>query len=132
MLRLAEPSLPNQGRTGEEVRLVLGGVDRLGRLLRSRGDLMGVQIVEIQLIDQRLLDFLMQQQEPVGVDLAALVLRATSVRRILDQQQIVLSGDLAQAALAVDIVAVLGAVAVLGGFVHGVGHLRPFHFPQLV
>src|SRR5436190_22222824 len=49
-----------------------GGAHR--RLLGPRGDLVGMQIVQIELIDQRLLHLLVQDQIAVGVDLAAVVL----------------------------------------------------------
>ena len=45
-----------------------GGADR--RLLGPGGDLMSMQVMQVELIDQRLLDLLMQDEKAVGVDLA--------------------------------------------------------------
>ncbi len=42
-------------------------------LFGPRRDLMGVQVMQVQLIDQRLLDLFMEQQKAIGIDLAALV-----------------------------------------------------------
>src|SRR5580698_6875750 len=41
------------------------------RLLGARGDLMGMKVMQAELIDQRLLDLLMQDEKAIGVDLAA-------------------------------------------------------------
>ena len=48
-----------------------GGAHR--GLLGAGGDLMRVQIVQIELVDQGLLDLLMQDEEAVGIDIAAVV-----------------------------------------------------------
>ena len=44
-----------------------------GRLLGARRDLMGVLVMEIEMVDQRLLDLLVQQQIAVDRDVAAAV-----------------------------------------------------------
>ena len=41
------------------------------RLLGAGRDLMGVEVMQAKLIDQRLLDLLMQDEKAIGVDLAA-------------------------------------------------------------
>ena len=43
------------------------------RLLGARGDLMGVQVMQVELIDQRLLHLLVQDEIAVGVDVAAVI-----------------------------------------------------------
>jgi hypothetical protein len=45
------------------------------RLFRARSYLMGVQIMQSELIYQSLLDLLMQEEKPVGIDSVALVLK---------------------------------------------------------
>ena len=42
-----------------------------GRLLGARRDLMGMQVMQAELVDQRLLHLLMEDEEAVGVDGAA-------------------------------------------------------------
>ena len=51
-----------------------GSPDR--RLLRARGDLVGVQIVQAELVDQGFLDLLVQDQKSIGRRLAAAKLHA--------------------------------------------------------
>ena len=43
------------------------------RLLGAGGDLVGMQIMQVELVDQRLLHLLMQDEKAVGVDLAAAI-----------------------------------------------------------
>jgi len=42
-------------------------------LLGTGGDLMGMQIVQVELLDQRLLHLFMQDQVTIGIDIAAVI-----------------------------------------------------------
>ena len=80
-----------------------GGAHR--RLLGAGGDLVGVQVMQAELVDQRLLDLLVQDQKSIGVDLAAAKRhRARHVAVDIDGLAVVaVAGEIGDVVLAVEV-----------------------------
>ncbi len=75
------------------------------RLLGARGDLMGVQVVQVELIDQRLLHLLVQDEVAVGVDVAAVIAeRRRHVAVDVDDLAVVaVAGEIGDVVLAIEV-----------------------------